>query len=122
MLKTLRAMCVALSVIGLLATSAVAANPPVNDLDGRQWLISTPEEQLAFLYGVASVIGVEQAIATQNKSKPSIFVEKWMQTFGNSTLSDVRAKVGEWYKGHPDGQNRHVFDVLWYEFMAPGTR
>lgn len=122
MLKTLRALCVAFGVLGMLTVAAVAAEAPVNDLDGRQWLISTPEEQLAFLYGVASVIGVEQVIATEGKTKPSVFVEKWMSTFGGNTLSDVRVKVDAWYKANPTGQNRHIFDVLWYEFMAPGTK
>lgn len=122
MIKTLRVLCVTLGVAGLLAVSAMAAAPAVHDLDGRQWLVSTPEEKLAFLYGAASVVGVEQAIATEAKLKPTIFVEKWMQAFGNSTLEQVRDKVDAWYKANPKGQNRHIFDVLWYEFIAPGTK
>lgn len=123
MLKTLRVLCITLGVAALLSVSALAAETqPVHELDGRQWLISTPEEKLAFLYGVASTIGVEQAIATAGNLKPSIFVDKWMKTFGNNTLADVRGKIDVWYKANPDGQNRHIFDVLWYEFLTPGTR
>lgn len=120
MVRFIRHLCMVAGLICALTLPAMAN--PQSDMAGQQWLASTQEEKLAFLYGAASVVAIEQAVAQKNGTQPSIFVEKWMKTFGNDTLTGVCSKLDKWYDTHPGAHSRQIFDVLWYEFMAPGTK
>lgn len=116
--RLVRVMCLAILVCGL-SMPALAANSEVPDLDGYHWQHSERGEKLAFLYGASSVVAIDQLIATKQGTEPSLFVVAWMEAFGNSSLRQVQEKIDAWYGAHPEESNRGVFDVLWYEFMAP---
>lgn len=117
MLKSFRMVLLSGLVLALCSGSAFAST--VLDVDGKQWMSSQLTEKLAFLYGASSVVAIEVVVGEKSNDKPSIFVQKWMSTFGNDDITDVCNKLDAWYTSHPDQQKRHVFDVLWYEFMAP---
>ena len=113
-------LCAAVLCCGLsFGASPVKASPA--DLTGVQWKLSTSSEKLAFLYGVSSTVAIEQLIAEQRGVSASPFVKAWMAAFGDTSWKDIQKCLDDWYAAHPDDAERSVFDVLWYEFMAPSA-
>ena len=121
MARFTKVICAAVLVCGL-ALPAFAAKSTAPDLTGQHWQQSTQNEKLAFLYGASNIIAIEQLIAEKQGTKPSPFVEAWVKAFGNSNWSEIQQKLDAWYAAHPDKANREVFDVLWFEFMAPANK
>lgn len=105
-----------------LTTPVAIANNIQCDLTGRDWEKSSTNEKLSFLYGVSSVVVIEQEIAHKEGRKPSLFVQKWIKTFKDDTWVNIQHKIDKWYKEHPTQKNRNVLWVLWYEFMALNTK
>lgn len=89
------------------------------DVTGTQWSQSTQNEKLAFLYGASSIVAIEQLIAQQQGKEPSPFVKAWVSAFKETRWPDLQKKLDGWYTQHPEQAKRHIFDVLWFEFMAP---
>ena len=89
------------------------------DLTGQDWCTSSSQEKLAFLYGVSSVVAIEQLIAQKEGKNPSVFVRSWTSAFGRMTLPDLQKKLDTWYAAHPEAAKKQVFEVLWDEFMRP---
>lgn len=94
-----------------------AAEITAHDLTGKDWLQSTQNERLAFIYGVSNVVAIEQLIADKANVKPSIFVISWMGKFKNNDWQSIEQLVTDWYAENPTEAHRGVFDVLWYEFL-----
>lgn len=120
MLKSIRILVMTLTLVMGMGSFAMAED--FGSLSGQQWIASSHAEKLAFLYGASSLVAIEHTIEMKSGNKASVFVEKWLQAFGNDDLNDLCAKVDKWYASHPEDASRHVFDVLWYEFMAPETK
>ena len=121
MARFTKVICAAVLVCGL-ALPAFAAKSTAPDLTGQHWQQSSQNEKLAFLYGASNIIAIEQLIAEKQGTKPSPFVEAWVKAFGNYIWSEIQQKLDAWYAAHPDKANREVFDVLWFEFMAPANK
>ncbi|MDD2966412.1 MAG: hypothetical protein PHN64_02805 [Desulfovibrionaceae bacterium] len=115
--KFQRVMALLVLVLGLSLPAFAAEKPVDGELTGKAWLASPIASKEAFLYGVASTVAIEQAIADKGGKPASVFVQQWMAAFTESTPADIGKQVDAWYTAHPDQQGRHVFDVLWYEFM-----
>ena len=113
--------CAALLVCGL-SVSAMAAQPSPVDLTGEHWKLSSDAEKQAFLYGASNIIAIEQLVAEKKGTDPSPFVSAWIRAFGGTSWKDMQKQLDEWYAAHPSEASRPVFDVLWYEFMAPVGR
>lgn len=106
-------------LIASIMTPALADTKKSCDLTGRAWEQSSQSEKLSFLYGVSSVIAIEQELAQKQGKTPSIFVQGWMKTFKNDSWIQIQTKLDNWYKEHPTQADQDVLGVLWYEFMAP---
>lgn len=113
--------CTAVMICGL-AFSAVEAEAGPADLTGKQWKLSTSPEKLAFLYGVSSTVAIEQLVAERQNTSASPFVSAWLKAFGDQNWKQIQKKLDDWYAAHPEDTDRAVFDVLWYEFMAPASK
>lgn len=117
----LKCVCAVILACGVtVSASEVQASPA--DLTGVQWKLSTSSEKLAFLYGVSSTVAIEQLVADKQGVTASPFVSAWMKAFGNESWKQIQKKLDDWYASHPSESERSVFDVLWYEFMAPAGR
>lgn len=92
------------------------------DLTGKQWLESTRNEKLAFLYGASSIVAIEHVLSEKTGEKPSVFVHTWMQALKDTHWSTLQEKLDAWYAAHPNNTNRQVFDVLWHEIMIPAVK
>lgn len=116
MLKSIRALILS-GLVVLLCVGGASA-----EVTGKQWSSSTNNEKLAFLYGASSIVAIETVAGEKTNDKPSIFVQKWIETFGKDDVQALCDKINGWYAKNPNQQDRNVFDVMWYEFMAPGTK
>ncbi|WP_346666424.1 hypothetical protein [uncultured Mailhella sp.] len=119
--RFLKCACAALLICGLTIPALEAKAGPA-DLTGKQWTASTTSEKLAFLYGVSSTVAIEQLVADRQKTEPSPFVAAWIKAFGDQNWKQIQKNLDDWYAAHPSDAERPVFDVLWYEFMAPAYK
>ncbi len=119
-MRKLSALVVALLTACMLF---LAGNPAMaagkGELTGTLWQESTQNEKMALIYGMASVIAIEQTIADRQKAKPTPFVACWIKAFGNTSPKAIVEKIDSWYAAHPGEQEREVFNVLWYELIVP---
>lgn len=105
-----------------VVTPIAVANKGHCDLTGRDWEESSVNEKLSFLYGVSSVVVIEQEIAHKEGRAPSLFVRQWIKTFKDDTWSNIQHKIDKWYEEHPTQKSKDVLWVLWYEFMSPNVK
>lgn len=112
-----------LSAVAAPTSQTAPAAPAATGIDvtGTQWSQSTQNEKLAFLYGASSIIAIEQLIAQEQGKAPSPFVKAWVSAFKDTRWLDLQKKLDDWYAKHPEQAKRHVFDVLWFEFMVPAA-
>lgn len=120
-MRRLCSLVVALVLVCGACLPAAAAESGV-DLTGKQWLDSSRNEKLAFLYGASNIIAIESMIAEKAGKEPSVFVRAWVKAFKDTSWSDIEAKLDNWYAAHPKQRDRHVLDVLWNEFLVPATK
>ena len=76
----------------------------------------------AFLYGDSSTVAIEKLVSEKQNTEASPFVSAWIKAFGNDSWKQIQKKLDDWYSAHPGDAERPVFDVLWYEFMAPADK
>ena len=112
----------AAAVVCSLSFPAAAAPVSPDELTGAQWKLSTNTEKLAFLYGASNIVAIEHLVAEKQGNPPSPFVSAWLRTFGDSSWTQIQKLLDDWYAEHPGEVERPVFDVLWYEFMAPSGK
>lgn len=120
-LRCFKWFCVAVMLCGL-AGSAVAGTATPADFTGNEWQRSSTSEKLAFLYGVSSTVAIEHLVAERQGTEESVFVAAWLKAFGDESWPQIQKKLDDWYAAHPAESGRSVFDVLWYEFMAPADK
>ena len=120
-LRCFKWLCAVVMICGLAGT-AVAGTASPADFTGEAWKLSTTSEKLAFLYGVSSTVAIEHLVAERQGTEASPFVSAWLKAFGNESWTQIQKGLDDWYAAHPAELNRSVFDVLWYEFMAPADK
>ena len=116
-----KVLCMALLLCAAAIPAPLALASPA-DLTGVQWKLSNASEKLAFLYGVSSTVAIEHLVAEKQGVADSPFVKAWMTAFGDASWKEIQKCLDEWYAAHPDESERSVFEVLWYEFMAPSVK
>ena len=92
------------------------------DLTGTEWVKFSQGEKLAFLYGVSSVVAIEQLVAERQGTAPSPFVRAWGKAFNDISWLELQKLLDDWYAAHPADKGRQVFDVLWWEYMLPADK
>lgn len=136
-------ICLALLIITANSGMAMQANAspaqslapanPVEQLTGTIWMQSAPNEKAALLFGVECAIAIEQAIAnkmqeteksTKRKSLTTLspFEKGWTKAFHNVSREKIVENIDAWYTKNPTQSQRPVFDVIWYELIAPNTK
>ena len=92
---------------------------PAPDVDGKIWMDSTGQEKKAFLFGAGSAIALEYHIRDKHSEEPSRFVKGWIEGLKDMTWSELSNNIDNYYRNNPDKMNRHVFEVVWHEIIAP---
>jgi hypothetical protein len=49
-------------------------------------------------------------------------VPRLVKALDGMTVSQITEKVNAYYQANPDKQQRAVFEVIWFELVAPGTK
>ncbi len=123
---TLSLACIVLVFsLALNAFSPRELSAAANDrqeLTAEVWQASPLNEKLSFLYGVSCAVVVEKELASSKGEEPSIFVKNWLSTFNGLNAKEIVKKLDSWIAAHPASRNRHIFDVIWYEFIVPGSK
>jgi len=98
------------------------ANHPAPDVDGHVWMSSTEPEKRAFLFGAGSAVVLEYHIRDKHSEEPSRFVKGWVEALKDMSWAELANKLTLYYKSNPDKMNRHVFEVIWHEIIAPARK
>lgn len=139
-------------VIALIASAVPAHAVKAPVVTGQMWLQSSPEEQKAFLAGMAVIIDRqyqrirqrEQAAMQQGRqqsgsSAPSAqrrgppgaainypsedaLIVDIVDGMNPYTLEQVRGQLTQWYQAHPDQLQTPVPQVIWEQMALPNLR
>ncbi len=118
----------------LLGASMAQAKEKEYLIDGHAWQASSQAEKISFITGMDGAIAIDFAIDKRREEKaiaegvskkkrlPSVvspYDAAWMEVFANKKNSEVVTLIDEYYTAHPEGLNRNVMEVIWYELLAP---
>ena len=104
--------------------SAQAAAPAKKELpfpNSSEWTSATEREKLAYLRGVMNMAMVEYQLSGPNP-KHRTTVAKMVKALDGMTLRQMLEKIDGYYKVNPDQQQRPVFEVIWFELVAPKAK
>ena len=104
----------------------------LKELNGAAWVESSQAEKLAFLLGVEMMIATEEYLAEKmaeakvrrgGKGGAAInhspFMKGWLNVFKNTSRVELAGQLDAYVAANPDARNRHVFEIIWREFIAP---
>ena len=108
------------------APVAAPTETPVASLNGFVWETSAPQSKLDFLLGVECALAMESALAQAAREhgetvQLSLFSNGWQIAFRDTTRPELVRRIDEFYQRNPDQKDRHVFDVIWTEMVAPAA-
>lgn len=131
MIAVLFLMC-SLTAVTVQAAEKAQAGSAL--LDGTMWKASTEAEKLAFLLGVEATVAMEQSLYAEAKEAIaagqsvkyapdqliSPFCRAWLGAFdGKVSRPELSQKLDDYLEKHPEAMKRHIFDIIWYEFVMP---
>ena len=88
---------------------------------GERWSNATDTERGAYVLGILNMAMVEYQL-TGPKPKHRTTVPRLVKALDGMTVPRLAEKVNAYYQANPDQQKRAVFEVIWFELVAPGTR
>jgi len=108
---------------------------PIEQLTGTVWLDLESDVKKALLYGVNIAIAIEHSVEIKMAEKKAAMAQKgeemkeisylspfekgWYKAFQGVPSTDLVETIDAWYIANPDQKNRPVFDVIWFELIAP---
>ena len=102
------------------ATAIAAAKMELPFPDGEKWTGASEREKLAYLHGIMNMAMAEYQLTGPTPKYRSL-VPKMVQALDGVTLRRMMDSVDAYYKANPDQQKRSVFEVIWFEIVAPKT-
>jgi len=91
-------------------------------ITGEHWMNATPEERLAFIAGLTTMIEMEkevQGISPLNDQRS--LIPAWVKGLSRFKLKDIVAALDDVFKKKPEMKSKPVVEVLWYEVAFPQT-
>lgn len=102
---------------------AVENSMPV--LKGDQWLTMDENAKVAFIWGVAHVVTIEEVIMKKYPDqKRDTFVTKIVEATSKSpmTMKQVVAAIDKFYADNPDKTGTPVMMVIWDTMIKPNIK
>jgi hypothetical protein len=102
---------------------AVVNSMPV--LKGDQWLTMDENAKVAFIWGVAHVVTIEEVIMEKYPDqKRDTFVTKIVEASSKSpmTMNQVVAAIDKFYADNPDKTGTPVMMVIWDTLVKPNIK
>lgn len=103
------------------AQSASPAKQEWQFATGEHWSKATDTERRAYIVGILNMAMVEYQLSGPSP-KHRTTVPKLVKTLDGMTVPQLAEKVNAYYQANPDQQQRAVFEVIWFELVAPGTK
>ena len=103
------------------AQSATPAKQEWQFATGEHWSKATDTERRAYVLGILNMAMVEYQLSGPSP-KHRTTVPKLVKALDGMTVSQLAEKVNAYYQANPDQQKRAVFEVIWFELVAPGTK
>lgn len=100
------------------ATATAPAKMELPFPDGEKWGTATEREKLAYLLGIMNMALAEYQL-TGPDPKHRTIVPKMVKSLDGVTLRQMMGTVDTYYKANPDQQKRPIFEVIWFEIVAP---
>jgi hypothetical protein len=100
------------------------STPAKKDLpfpNSSEWSTATEREKLAYLLGIMNMALVEYQLSGPNP-KHRTTVARMVKALDGMTLRQILEKVDAYYKANPDKQQQTVFEVIWFELVAPNVK
>ena len=88
---------------------------------GEHWSKAADTEKRAYVLGILNMAMVEYQLSGPNP-KHRTTVPRLVKALDGMTVSQLAEKVNAYYQANPDQQQRAVFEVIWFELVAPGTK
>ncbi|GAB6035530.1 hypothetical protein JCM15519_00890 [Fundidesulfovibrio butyratiphilus] len=85
---------------------------------GQNWKNSTPEEKLAFIAGMTTIIELEKEVQGPDPQGKSL-IPGWVKGLSKYKLKDIVAALDDYFAKKPDQLDRPVVEVLWVEVAEP---
>ena len=107
------------------------ADNSLERLTGLLWREASQEQKEAFLLGVESAMIIEHYIAKEMRQRAakrgkslsastlSPFEKGWAKVFSGVGSKEIARRIDAWYASNSDQAQRPVFEVIWYELIAP---
>lgn len=90
---------------------------------GEHWLKASPEERLAFVSGMATMIELEKEVQAKDQATPGkSLVSSWITGLSPYKLTDIVAIIDGYYAKEPGRLNRSVVEVMWFEAAVPNLQ
>lgn len=88
--------------------------------NGENWATATEREKLSYILGILNMAMAEYQL-TGATPKYRTLVPKMVQSLDGKTLRQIMEAVDAYYKANPAQQKRSIFEVIWFEIVAPTT-
>jgi hypothetical protein len=85
---------------------------------GEHWAKATDTERRAYILGVLNMAMVEYQLSGPNPRHRTT-VPRLVKALDGMTVSQLAEKVNAYYQANPDQQNQAVFEVIWFQLVAP---
>lgn len=114
----------ALAVFGVFLLSLPGAARAVDKgfpvVTGEHWVNATPEERLAFISGLTTMIELEKEVQGANPpAGQKTLIPAWVQGLSRYSLKEIVAALDDVFKRKPEMKARPVVEVIWYEVAFP---
>jgi len=86
--------------------------------NGEHWAKATETERRAYLLGVLNMAMIEYQLSGP-APKHRTTVNKIVKTLDGMAVPQIAEKIDAYYKTNPDKQQQSVFEVIWFEMVAP---
>lgn len=119
-----RLIGLAVPVLALALTAAVAEAKELKPVTGREWTAATLQEKKAFLYGMGTMIQLEHELARQQNLSPdrTSLIPTFVRGLQGTNLAEVMRFVDRFYATSPARLDRPVVDVIWRDIALPGLQ
>jgi len=100
------------------AQSATPAKQEWRMPTGEHWSQATDTERRAYVLGILNMAMVEYQLSGPNP-KHRTTVPRLVKALDGMTVAQLAEKVNAYYQANPDQQQRAIFEVIWFELVAP---
>ena len=109
-------------LLAMLAGSVQAQEKTFPVVTGEHWMKASPEEKLAFVAGMATIIELEKEIqgASPLPMEKSL-ISSWAKGMSRYTFKEIVAILDGYY-AQPDRLGKSVVEAMWFEVAAPNLK